>query len=312
MIVDLPSTSTSQVADQLVDLRDSGGAVALGRVLNLVITLDEADTEHAIDAANDASRDHPCRVIVLAGGSSRGSSRLDAQVRVGGDAGASEVIVLRSYGELVKHQAAMVIPLLLPDSPVVAWWPGTPPANPADDPVGRQAQRRITDAAVTKRPRQTLVKLAQVHVGGDTDLAWTRITRWRSLLAALLEQPPYEPVKSVVVVGAPDSPSTELLGAWLGMRLDCPVTMRRTPAGSGVVGVELKRKGLVMALTRAPGESVGTLSVTGLPDRSVPLARRSDAECLTEELRRLDPDDVYGDVLTRGVARLEKDEPAPV
>ena len=29
---------------------------------------------------------------------------------------------------------------------MVAWWPGTAPADPANDPIGRLAQRRITDA----------------------------------------------------------------------------------------------------------------------------------------------------------------------
>ena len=297
MIVDLPGTSTSAVNHQLLQLRESGGAVALGRVLNLVICIDEADAEAAIRSANEASRAHPCRVIVLAVGSPRGSSRLDAQIRLGGDAGASEVLVLRSHGELVKHQDSLVTPLLLPDSPVVVWWPGVPPADPAAHPVGSMAQRRITDVANAKRPRQGLAKLAAGHRPGDTDLAWTRLTRWRSLLAAVVDQPPYEPVKNVVVIGASDSPSSDLLGAWLGRRLGCPVTIRRSGTGSGVVAVELRRKGSVVALRREAGSSVGTLSVTGTPDRTVALARRSDADCLTEELRRLDPDDVYAEVL---------------
>lgn len=305
MIVDLPGTSTSQVNQQLVDLRESGGAVALGRVLNLIININESDAEPAIQAANAASRDHPCRVLVLAGGSARGSSRLDAQIRLGGDAGASEVIVLRSFGELVRHQDSLVTPLLLPDSPVVAWWPDAPPVDPGAEPVGFIAQRRITDVATARRPRQALARLAAAHRPGDTDLSWTRITRWRSLLAAVLDQGPAEPVKSVVVIGAPDSPSAELLGAWLGDRLGCPVTRRRTGSGTGVVGVELKRPGFVVSLTREADTSVGTLSVTGTVDRTVALARRSDAECLSEELRRLDPDEVYAEAL--GLCRAATD-----
>ena len=306
MIVDLPGTSTSAVNAELLELRDSGGAVALGRVLNLVICLGRSDAEAAIRSANVASRDHPCRVLVLAGGSGRGASRLDAQIRVGGDAGASEVIVLRSSGELVKHQDSLVTPLLLPDSPVVVWWPGAPPADPGAEAPGLIAQRRITDAAAAGRPRQALARLAATHRPGDTDLSWTRLTRWRSLLAAVLDQPPFDPVTSAVVIGASDSPSTELLGAWLRQRLDVPVTMRRTGTGSGVVGVELKRPGSVVALRREAGASVGTLSLTGAPDRTVALARRSDAECLTEELRRLDPDEVFAEALAGCAARPGK------
>ena len=78
--------------------------------------------------ANDASHQHPCRIVAVARGNTRGTARLDAQIRLGGDAGASEVIVLRLYGPLVDHARSVVIPLLLPDSPVVAWWPGAAPA----------------------------------------------------------------------------------------------------------------------------------------------------------------------------------------
>ena len=152
MIIDLPSTTTSAVNRKLVDLRDSGGAIALGRVLTLIIVTDDAVAEEAIEAANSASREHPCRVLVIVQANRRGIDRIDAQIRIGGDAGASEVIVLRLYGKLAQHGDSVVTPLLLPDSPVVAWWPGAAPAVPSQDPIGRMAQRRITDAASARSP----------------------------------------------------------------------------------------------------------------------------------------------------------------
>src|ERR1700710_2144989 len=101
MIVDLPATTTSKVSKALVKIREEGGAVALGRVLTLVIATHLGQEEEAIEAANDASREHPMRVIVVSTEeeiSNTVDSRVDAQIRVGGDAGASEVIVLRAYG----------------------------------------------------------------------------------------------------------------------------------------------------------------------------------------------------------------------
>ena len=65
MIVDLPDTTTSQVSKTLVKIREEGGVVALGRVLTLVIATAPGDEEEAIEAANDASREHPMRVIVV-------------------------------------------------------------------------------------------------------------------------------------------------------------------------------------------------------------------------------------------------------
>jgi glucose-6-phosphate dehydrogenase assembly protein OpcA len=304
VIVDLPATTTGKISRALVDLRDSGGAVALGRVLTLVICTDEQGTEDAVAAANDASREHPCRVLVVAGGNRRASNRLDGQIRVGGDAGASEVVVLRTYGALVDHRDSLVVPLLLPDAPVVAWWPGAPPSDPGSDAIGRMAQRRITNSAAAKRPGTALQQLAEHHVPGDTDLAWTRLTLWRGLLAAALDQPPYEPVTAATVSGASDSPSTELLAAWLAHTLRCPVSRTRTRAGTGITGVKLKRATGTVELTRPEGNVVATLTQRGQPDRRISLPRRAVNECLAEELRRLDPDEIYGEVLTKGLHQL--------
>lgn len=304
MIVDLPSTTTAAVNRKLVDLRERGGAVALGRVLTLVIVTDDGtEAEDAIGAANDASREHPCRVLVLARGAKRASARLDAQIRVGGDAGASEVLVLRLYGPLADQGASVVIPLLLPDAPVVAWWPGDPPASPAADPVGQLAQRRITDSATQRNTTKALQARRKSYTAGDTDLAWARLTPWRALLAAALDQPPYERVDSATVTGATDSPSTDLLAGWLASRLDIPVRRVGSKAGDGLHSVELLRRSGPVALTR-PGGTVGTLVQPGQPDRRVSLQRRMVRECLAEELRRLDPDEIYEEALT-GMARIE-------
>lgn len=303
MIVDLPSITSAALNRKLVDLRDTGGAVALGRVLTLVIVTDELHAEEAIDAANRASREHPCRVVVIATANRRGADRMDAQIRVGGDAGASEVIVLRLYGKLAAHGDSVVTPLLLADSPIVAWWPEGAPASPSQDPIGAMAQRRITDAAESRSPRREIERRREHYAPGDTDLAWTRTTRWRGLLAAALDQPPYEPVTKVTVTGASDSPSTDLLAGWLSHNLRCPAVRARMPAGTGIFGVRLQRASGPIDLVRADG-SVATLSQPGQPDRRISLPRRSLTECLTEELRRLDPDEVYATVLDKGLPRL--------
>ncbi len=75
MIVDLPDTTTNAVAEALVNLREEGGAVALGRVLTLIIATPLGDEEEAIEAANDASREHPMRVIVLSQAPRRAPAR---------------------------------------------------------------------------------------------------------------------------------------------------------------------------------------------------------------------------------------------
>jgi glucose-6-phosphate dehydrogenase assembly protein OpcA len=314
VIVDLPSSTVSDVNKALVRLRSEGGVQALGRVLTLVIVTDDGNAiEGAIAAGNSASREHPCRVIVLARGQRKAAPRLDAQIRVGGDAGASDVIVLRGYGPLADDEAgaAMVMPLLLPDAPVVAWWPTEAPAQPSADAVGLLAQRRITDALSARNPTKAFEQRRAHYVAGDSDLTWTRLTPWRALLAAALDAPPHDPVNSAVVAGEVVSPSTDLMAGWLAVRLGIKVKRSPAKSGPGMTSVRLERAGGVIELVRPDGK-VGRLRQPGQPDRLVALARREVRDCLAEELRRLDPDEIYGEALS-GIGKISKGRtPIPV
>ncbi|MBC7724467.1 MAG: glucose-6-phosphate dehydrogenase assembly protein OpcA [Burkholderiaceae bacterium] len=307
MIVDLPDTTTSRISKTLVTIREDGGAVALGRVLTLIISTTLGHEEDAIEAANDASREHPMRVIVISTAArdsyDRDVTRLDAQIRVGGDAGASEVIVLKAYGEMDEDEEGLVTGLLLPDAPVVVWWPGAAPEVASTSPLGRIAQRRITDAAAQSNPRGFLEHLATTYAPGDTDFAWTRLTLWRAQLAAVLDQPPFEPITAAEVHGAADSPSTTLLAAWLQLQLELPVMHEVTPSipgSSGIHGVKLVRASGTIELERSQVNIV-TLVQPEQPTHDISLPRRSMRDCLAEELRRLSPDELYGDVVTTGL-----------
>lgn len=308
MIVELPDTTTSQVSKTLVKIREEGGAVALGRVLTLIIATAPGVAEEAIEAANDASREHPMRVIVVSSDPSEADApaRLDAEIRVGGDAGASEVIVLRACGDAARDEESLIMGLLLPDAPVVTWWPGAAPASPGTSPLGRIAQRRITDASAQPDPQAALDVLRANYLPGDADFAWTRLTLWRAQLAAVLDQPPYTPVTAVHVTGAIDSPSTTLLAAWLHMQLGASTGYDLTPlddGSHGIHGVVLDREPGPIELVRdVPG--VATLRQPNQPVHDVALPRRSLRDCLADELRRLDPDELYGEVITDGLVLL--------
>ena len=304
MIVDMPNTTISKVSKRLVSLREQGGAVALGRVLTLVIETDFKGIEQAIKAANDASREHPSRVIVLAddNAKSKKDARLDAQIRLGGDAGASEVVVLRAYGEAASDAESLVTGLLLPDAPVVAWWPAEAPVNPAKSAIGRIAGRRITDTGAQKKPQDHLRQLASNYAPGDSDFAWTRLTLWRAQLAVVLDQAPFDAVTAVEITGATDSPSVELLAAWLELKLKAPVKLvkkSRDKAGHGIFKVTLVRKSGNITLERTTGDKA-VINQPGQPDREITLPSRTLRECLAEDLRRLDADDMFGQVIKYG------------
>lgn len=306
MILDLPDTTVSKIARALIDVREEGGAVALGRVLTLVIATRRGIEEEAIEAANDASREHPMRVIVLLD-TPDGDARLDAQIRVGGDAGASEVVLLHAYGAAGSNTESLVTGLLLPDAPVVVWWPEDTPPVPSASALGRIAQRRITDAATQEDPHNWVRGLGANYAPGDTDLAWTRLTRWREQLAAVLDQPPYQAVTAAEVLGGADSPSTPLLAAWLTLQLKIDVTWRYLDADEwahGIKSVRLTREGGDILLER-PEPSTAVLTQPDQPSHDLAFPRRSLRECLAEELRRLDPDVLYGRVITEGCDLIE-------
>jgi glucose-6-phosphate dehydrogenase assembly protein OpcA len=306
MKMDLTDTTASKINKALVQGRRAIGTPAVGMVLTLVIVTDEENAYDALKAASDASREHPSRTLVVIKRVSRSPrdrtrSRIDAEVRVGADAGTGETVVLRLYGEVADHADSVVLPLLLPDAPVVVWWPVNAPLDPAKDPLGALAQRRVTDTYSAEQPVRELGARADTYTPGDTDLSWTRITPWRSMLAAALDQVVCE-VRGVEVEGEEFNPSCELLAMWLGHRLAVPVR-RSLSAGPGLTAVRLDTTCGAIVLDRPDG-ALATLSIQGQPDRAVALKRRDTAELIAEELRRLDPDDTYASALRFGVDRL--------
>ncbi|MEU6081826.1 glucose-6-phosphate dehydrogenase assembly protein OpcA [Streptomyces sp. NPDC047108] len=302
MKIDLTETNSSQINASLVKARRAIGSPAVGMVLTLVIVTDEGNHYDALKAASDASREHPSRILVVIkrpGRSPRDrkTARLDAEVRVGGETGTGETVLLRLHGELAHHAHSVVLPLLLPDAPVVVWWPDDAPEHPAEDLLGKLAQRRITDAAATEDPVSTLALRARTYSPGDTDLAWTRITPWRSVLAAALDQR-HSTIVSAVVEGEAYNPSNELLALWLSHRLGVPVE-RALSEGPGLTAVRLETADGPIHLDRADG-SLAELAMPGQPDRHVALHRRDTSELIAEELRRLDPDEMYADTVRFG------------
>ncbi len=308
MIISLPNTSTAAIAKTLVTARDEGGQVALGRVLTCVIATRDTTEEKVIQAANDASREHPMRLIVVSHPVSPepgATDGLDAEIRLGGDAGASEVLVLRPRGESAHHLPGLINGLLLPDAPVVSWWPEDCPPCMGDTPLGQMSQRRIMDSQSEADPTAALRGQAAGYRPGDTDLAWARITGWRSQLAATLDSLGDISIHNAGVRGFAGNPSVTLLAAWLGYCLGCQITVDTdVPEDiTGVYQVSLEVPDGVVSLTRVD-DNMATLSQPGQPDFPVFLPRRGLPQLLAEELRRLSPDPVFGDVLVQGLTRV--------
>jgi glucose-6-phosphate dehydrogenase assembly protein OpcA len=289
-MIELTDTNAAAIAAEFVRARTRAGSPAMGMVMTLVIVAEEEVAEDAMRAARAASHEHPARVLGVILGDGRGHPVVNAQVGTG-SGWTGETALIRLRGEVVKHPESVVLPLLLPDSPVAIWWPAHPPADPAGDPLGALAQRRITDAAAASRNKTRAIHdQCKVYAKGNTDLAWTRLTPWRALLAAALDQQHLK-VTSAAITAERISPSADLLGAWLASRLKVKVA-RSTSPGPGITEVVLETKEGPIRISRSDGK-LAMFTSPGSPDRPVALKRRELPELLAEELRRLDEDDVY-------------------
>ncbi len=303
-------TTGSEVVRALAAERRSAGAVTSGLALTLVAVVDERHVADAEDAARVAAAMHPCRLLVVVRRQLSADSRLDAEVQAGGRLGPGEAVVMRMYGRLSLHAESVVLPLLAPDTPVVTWWHGEPPHQIAHDPLGVLADRRVTDCSLAADPLGALRDRAEDYAPGDTDLAWTRISGWRGLLAGAFDSVTGRP-KRGTVAAEPGSPSAALLVGWLTERLGVPFTLHDS-AGPGLTEVRIPLdNGSEIWLERGDGHNA-TVHRQGMPDRSLPLPRRQLGELLAEELHRLEPDYPYGQALAKATGKRGLNRRSPV
>lgn len=292
MIFDLPDTSTQEIAKQLSRIRDMGAQVTTGRVLTLIVVADKDDNcDEIMQITTEATREHPSRIIILSTGDPEAANKLDADIRIGGDAGASEIINMHLNGDLAYHRDAVVTPFLLPDTPIVCWWPRTAPLDPAAGPLGSLAQRRITDAL--KDPSDGALALRRSNYSpGDSDLSWSRITQWRGIVATTLDGSHNNPVEQAVVSGPESDPSVDLAAAWLADRLAIRVTRK---VSDNFFAELIRQTGTI--ILEVLDEHTMSVAMPGRKPALVALNARTTKDCLSEELRHLEADYAYSRAL---------------
>ena len=295
-MIGLWDTTGAEVVKALSAERRSAGGVTSGLALTLIAVVDEKRVREAEAAATIAAAQHPCRLlIVVRSDVTREINRLDAEIVVGGRLGPCEAVVMRMYGRLALHAESVVMPLLAPDVPVVAWWHEEPPEHIAYDFLGVVADRRVTDSAQAMDPVAALRQRADDYAPGDTDLAWTRITPWRTLVAGAFDTLDAR-VTGATVVAPEQDPTAALMRGWLASRLGIKPVAEPTTQYPRLRSVELTcENGDVLRLTREDGTA--TFTRTGQLERQLPLVRRPLGDELAEELRRLDADQIYAEAL---------------
>ena len=298
-------TTGTAIVNELARQRHTGGAAISGVALTLIVVADEANVAEAEAAAATAAAQHPCRILVVVRRQVDAPPRLDAEILVGGRLGPAEAVVMRMYGRLGLHAESVVVPLLAADVPVVAWWHSSPPAMLATDALAVLADRRITDCALANDPLAALRIRADDYAPGDTDLAWTRSTPWRSILTSTLDAAAArhaEPLRlrGGQIEGDPRNATATLVAGWLRWRCGCAIDVVSSgrPAGStGLTAVTLRLDRDEEIRVSADRRGQAVIVQPGRADTTVPLSERSLGDLLGEELRRLDPDEPYGQAL---------------
>ena len=322
--------TVSQVDAALSDLRRHEQRAAVRTsVLSLVAVVpDDAGADAALDVVYDLGARHPSRTIVLVvdpdeeDGAAEGSG-IDAAASVhvvehGGRAVCFEDVVLRVRGTARHHLDSVVEPFSLPDLPLVVWLPAQLPAP--GDPLLAVADRIVVDSRAVAGaggpggersmvlPRiQALARRLPV-----TDLSWTRLAPWRSLLAGLFEGAVYTPflreIERIEVVG--NYGPRYLLGGWAMRRLGVPVA-RVSLAPADHVSITItaahRHRTGVFRVARPGAERVihSSIEIDGGPSVSQVLRMRDQwpALALGNALTRMGPDETYCQSL-EGALRL--------
>lgn len=338
-------------ADQAPALGGAGSVVRSCTLNFAVVLAGDDQPAHVADAIASITLRHPCRIFLLAAQPQQAADSLQTFVSVlchlpapGQPHICCEQITIEAQGRAVEGLAHLLLALLVPDLPLVVWWRGRPPlVTPLFSALNTIADRVVVDTLELGTDAADLARVAAL-VEGDrplalADLAWNRLTPWRTLTAQCFDTPrqqvyltALDRVRVEVAGGAVTSEALLWLG-WLASRLAWTPTSAEADGprsrytfdagrpvraeigctgageGAGLCAIELAASGasgircvVTECAERAVRASVETDDAPRR-ERIVPLARRDPAALLNDELDIAGHDRVYGAAL-RMASRL--------
>ncbi len=237
-----PTIDSEKIRQELSDLwitaaKDPGsetdGGVLRACSMTLVTGVDESDDPARIGETLAAlMREHPSRAIVLRLRATEEmvlSSRVFAQCWMPFGYRRQiccEQVEITASDVSLADVPAVVLPLAVPDLPVMLWCRSARMFSlPAFGVLARMAQKVIVDSAGFASPAGALDRVQEfARKHRVSDLAWTRLTRWRELIAQIYENRCYladlrNITQARILYEAKDpTPSAFYMGAWL---LEC-------------------------------------------------------------------------------------------
>lgn len=234
-----PERILHDMADLWVSLGKQGegdAGVLRACSMTLVVAAEESDDAQAIGETLAALMpEHPSRAIVVR---FRAEDQRALAARVFAQCWmpfghrqqiCCEQIEITASDASLPDLAAVVLPLTVPDLPVMLWCRSPRLFHlPAFSQLAAIAQKVVLDSAAFSDPVAALKEMSGVAAAGRmlADLSWTRLTRWRELIAQIFEnraQLANLPLVSDILISyrAAATPATAFyLAAWLMDGLD--------------------------------------------------------------------------------------------
>jgi len=284
-------------------------------LLNMMVCCPEpACAGRATKTIAEVTRVHPARVLMAVVDPSAAGDRLDASITAhctlapGAKSGprvcCEEISILASFAALPRLPGVL-LPLLLPDLPVVLWWPDEPHLEwPLSRGLTGASDLIVVDSRRFGDPAAQFRRLAAL-ARPIADLSWHRSRGWRELAAGMFDGPAFEEyparIERVTVESSAGPASARgagtfcaegmLLGAWVASRLKwhpAPLLSTTGPArGDASARFPLARADggkAEIILQQVPSEDTpGRITALRLEafDASFELRRAWVADCVT-------------------------------
>jgi glucose-6-phosphate dehydrogenase assembly protein OpcA len=322
-----PERILHELADLWVSLgTEQSTGVLRACTMTLIVAVDNsADAAAAESTLAELMHEHPSRAIVLKLEESK-KEMLEARVFAqcwmpfgGRQQICCEQVEIAASCDRLAGVTPVVLGIIVPDLPVVLW---SRSARILEFPEFHQlfplVHKLIVDSAQLGEPLEALQRVQALrserrHVA---DLAWTRLTRWRELIANAFAEPGCrgrlrDAARITIFHAGANPPSAAYyLGAWLLPALSGPekqtIEFRAAESGDDPVrGVEIAASAWKASFHLS--DATATVDFDGAHSK-VALDSLSEYNLLREELSILEKDPVFDRVLETAV-QLAKSRP---
>jgi glucose-6-phosphate dehydrogenase assembly protein OpcA len=253
--------------EQLAREQESGVLRACAMTL-IVIAEEDADADHARQMLGMLMHDHPSRAIVL-----KASEGADLGARVFAECWmpfgrnqqiCAEGIEMTADAANLGEVAGLLLPLIVPDLPVVLWARGPRFFSTRYfDPLFPLAQKIIVDSETARNAKGAIAVLRELRTRGQriADLSWTRLTGWRQALANVFDDEPMQVADARIAYAGPLSTRILYFTRWMersvpGIRVDLDPVAGDIP---GIRSVTLSGKSSSVAIRI---DDAGLINVT--------------------------------------------------